>query len=167
MYITAIYGDVDDFCRVFLPAWPGTRLPDQKTKRQRSFKMSPAEVMTLLILFQGSNYRDFKHYYTNHVPSVLTSEFPKRVSYNRCVELGQAVLIPLCAYLYTRRVTLRGIAFVDSTPIKVCHNRQISRHRTFEGIENSVGWFYGFKLHLIVDDRGELVSSVMLMSAKD
>lgn len=93
---------------------------------------------------------------------MLKPEFPKRVSYTRFVELAQSVFLPRCAYLYTRRVTSRGIAFVDSTPIRVCHNRRSSRHRTFEGIaqrgKNSVDWFYGFKLHLIVDDRGELVS---------
>ena len=95
------------------------------------------------------------------MPRVLKSEFPKRVSYTRFVELAQSVFLPLCAYLYTRRVTSRGIAWVDSTPIRVCHNRRISRHRTFEGIaqrgKNSVDGFYGFKLHLMVDDRGELV----------
>lgn len=162
MNVTEIYCDVDDFCQVFLPAWQCALLPEKQAKRQRAFRMSSAEVMTLLILFQGSNHRDFKHYYTNYVPSVLKQAFPKRVSYNRFIELAQAVLIPLCAYLHTRRVTCRGIAFVDSTPIRVCHNRRISRHRTFEGIaqrgKDSVGWFYGFKLHLIVDDRGELVS---------
>ena len=162
MNITEIYCDVDDFCQVFLPAWQDALLPKKTPKRQRSFTMSPAEVMTLLIWFQSSSYRNFKHYYNNYVPSVLKPEFPKRVSYTRLVELAQAVFIPLCAYLCTRRVTSRGIAFVDSTPIRVCHNRRISRHRTFEGIaqrgKNSVDWFYGFKRHLIVDDRGELVS---------
>lgn len=162
MNVTEIYCDVDDFCKVFLPAWQTSLLPEKQNKRQRAFRMSPAEVMTLLILFQSSNHRDFKHYYTNHVACVLKRAFPNRVSYNRFIELAQSVLIPLCAYLHTRRVSSRGIAFVDSTPIKVCHNRRIGRHRTFAGIaqrgKDSVDWFYGFKLHLIVDDRGELVS---------
>ena len=162
MNVTEIYCDVDDFCQIFLPAWQCSLLPEKQTKRQRSFTMSPAEVMTLLIWFQSSNYRNFKHYYTSYVPSVLKPEFPKRVSYNRFIELAKSVLIPLCAYLYTRRVTSRGIAFIDSTPIRVCHNKRIPRHRTFKGMaqrgKNSVDWFYGFKLHLIVDDRGELVS---------
>lgn len=134
MNVTDVYCDVDDFCRIFLPAWQSSLLPERKTKRHRSFTMSPAEVMTLLILFQGSNYRDFKHYYIDYVSCVLKGEFPKQVSYNRFVELAQSVLIPLCAYLHTRRVTSRGIAFVDSTPIRVCHNRRIRRHRTFKEI---------------------------------
>ena len=55
-----------------------------------------------------------------------------------------------------------GISFIDSTPIAVCHNRRISSHRVFAGIaqrgKTSVGWFFGFKLHLVVNDRGELLA---------
>lgn len=162
MNITEIFCDVDDFCKVFIPVWLSSLLTEGKRRRQRQFTMSPSEVMTILILFNNSNYRDFKHFYIDHVPCVWKKEFPKRVSYNRFVELAQSVLIPLCAYLHTRRVTSRGIAFVDSTPLRVCHNRRIPRHKTFAGLaqrgKNSVDWFYGFKLHLIIDDRGELVS---------
>jgi len=124
--------------------------------------MSPAEVMTLLILFHHSSYRNLKHFYTQYVPKILGREFPHRVSYNRFVELEPSVLMPLCAYLHTRRVTSRGIAFVDSTPLKVCHNKRIPRHKTFASIaergKTSVDWFYGFKLHLVIDDTGELVA---------
>lgn len=65
MNITEIYCNVDDFCQVCLPAWQNVQLPKKTPKRQRSFTMSPAEVMTLLIWFQGSSYRNFKHYYIN------------------------------------------------------------------------------------------------------
>ncbi len=111
---------------------------------------------TILILFHSSNY--FKNYYTQYIPHILGKEFPKRVSY--FVELSQSVLIPLCAYLPTRRVSSQGIAFIDSTPILVYES--IPLHRTFNGEaqrgRSSIGWFYGFKLHLVIDDRGELIS---------
>ena len=134
MNIIELYCDVDDFCPVFLPAWRNSLLPGPPRKRQRTFMMSPAEVMSLLILFQSSSYRNFKHYYTQHVVCMLKQAFPKRVSYTRFIELAQWVLIPLCAYLHTRRITSRGIACVDATPIRVCHHRRISPHRTFKGI---------------------------------
>jgi transposase len=162
MNITELYCDVDDFCQIFRTVWQNSLLPSPRRKRQRAFTLSPAEVMTLLMVFQSSSYRDFKHYYTHYVPCVLKQEFPKRVSYNRFIELAQSILIPLSAYLHTRRATSRGIAFVDATPIRVGHNWRISRHRTFEGLaqrgKDSVDWFYGFKRHLIVDDQGQLVS---------
>ena len=74
----------------------------------------------------------------------------------------KTVLVPLCTFLNTRRATIRGVAFIDSTPIKVCDNRRIKRHKVFENIakrgKSSMGWFYGFKLHIIVNDCGELIA---------
>jgi len=133
MNVTEIYCDVDDFCILFLPSWEKSLLPEEKPKRKRTFIMSASEVMTILILFHGSHYRNFKNYYTQYIPLVLGREFPKRVSYNRFVELSQSVLIPLCAYLHMRRVSSKGIAFIDSTPIRVCDNKRIPRHKTFKG----------------------------------
>lgn len=57
---------------------------------------------------------------------------------------------------------ITGIAFIDSTSIKVCHNKRISRNRVFKGTakrgKTTAGWFYGFKLHLIINDRGEILA---------
>jgi transposase len=67
--------------------------------------------------------------------------------------------VPLCAYLDTSRSSCRGLSFVDSTPLAVCHNRRIGQQRVFAGLaqrgKNPVGWFYGFKLHILVNDQGE------------
>ena len=56
----------------------------------------------------------------------------------------------------------QGGAFNDSTPLSVCHNKRIGRHRVFAEVarrgKSCMGWFYGFKLHLIVNDQGELLA---------
>jgi hypothetical protein len=92
----------------------------------------------------------------------LRDEFPKLVSYNRFVELMPSALLPLCAYLQTRKGKTAGIAFIDSLPLAVCHNRRIASHKVFAHLagrgKSSVDWFYGFKLHLIVNDQGELLA---------
>lgn len=58
--------------------------------------------------------------------------------------------------------TSQGIAFIDSTPLRVCKNLRIPRHKTFVDEagrgKSSTGWFYGFKCHLIVNDQGEILS---------
>jgi len=160
--LTHLFSDVDDFCKIFIPSWVQSLLPENQNQRHREFMMSPSEVMTILILFHCSGFRNLKTFYTVYVAMILKRQFPKQVSYNRFVELQKSVLIPLIAYLNTRRVTSRGIAFVDSTELRVCENIRIPRHKTFKDIaargKNSVDWFYGFKLHLIIDDQGELVA---------
>ncbi len=88
--------------------------------------------------------------------------FPRLVSYQRFVELMPSALVPLCGYLQTRKGECSGISFVDSTSLKVCHNRRIHAHKVFAGCAQrgkpSVDWFYGFKLHLVINDCGELLA---------
>lgn len=56
----------------------------------------------------------------------------------------------------------RAGAFIDSTPIEVCHPRRAHAHKVFKDLvawgKNSVGWHFGFKLHLIINERGELLA---------
>ena len=137
-------------------------LPAEKRVRNRKFTMSPAEVMTLPVLFHQSGHRNFRQFYTGYVPVALNKKFPERVICNRFIELAQSVPVPLCAYPSTRRVASEGISFVDSTPLRVCRNKRIPQHKGFKGAaqrgETSMGRFYGFKLHLIIDDTGDPVS---------
>lgn len=52
---------------------------------------------------------------------------------------------------------------MDSTSLKVCHNRRIPQHKVFEDLaargKTSVDWFFGFKLHLVVNNRGSCSTS--------
>lgn len=77
------------------------------------------------------------------------------------MELKKTALIPLLYYLHTRKGQATGISFIDSTPIEVCHPKRANRHQVFEELaqwgKNSIGWYFGFKLHLVINDRGELL----------
>jgi hypothetical protein len=162
MSLLALFCDVDDFCLEFEQYLEQGRVGQARGKRGPKPVLSLSEVMTIIIHFHQSNYRHFKAYYTTHVMVHLRSEFPSLVSYNRFVELMPGALLPLTAYLCTRMAGATGIAFIDSTPLAVCHNRRINRHKVFAGLaargKTSMGWFYGFKLHLIVNDQGELIT---------
>jgi hypothetical protein len=158
-----IFCHVDDFCLWFVPRWERRMLPPaDRTIRQREGQLGLSEVMTILILFHRSNYRTFKHFYQEYVCIALRQDFPQLVSYNRFIDLIPGTFVPLCAYLQSRKGEVTGIAFVDSTPLKVCHNRRISQHHVFKDLaqrgKTSIGWFYGFKLHLIVNDQGDLLA---------
>lgn len=156
-----LFCDVDDFCQDFLPRWRRQQLSKGERKRLRECRLVASEIMTIMIHFHQSHYRNFKAYYLLYVSLHCKAAFPALVSYQRFVELMPSVLIPLCAYLQRRKGTPTGLAFVDSTPVAVCHNRRIHSHKLFKKLakrgKTSVGWFYGFKLHLVVSDQGELL----------
>jgi len=154
MGLLELFCHVDDFWLVFAPVGERERLNTGVKQRRRAGQLCANEIMKILIYFHQMRYRDFKIYYTQFVQAHLRSEFPRLVSYNRFVELIPSVFIPLCAYLQSCYGECTGISFIDSTPLAVCHNRPINHHRTFAGVaqrgKNSVGWFFGFKLHLVV-----------------
>lgn len=162
MNILELFYDVDNFCQMFEQNPPPAWLARPGAKRGPKPRLARSEIMTILILFQQSQYRHFKAFYTQYVLVHLRSEFPHLVSYSRFVELIPSALYPLSVYLQSRLATPTGIAFVDSTALPVCHNRRITRHKVFAGLaqrgKTSLGWFYGFKLHLIVNDQGGLLA---------
>ena len=161
MSILKLFCHVDDFCQ-WLVTWENAKLLGVTRKRGPAPRMRMSEVMTILIHFHQSHYRDFKAYYTQHLCKHMRSEFPALVSYSRFVELIPSALPAMCLYLRVRFGQRTGVAFIDSTPLSVCHNKRIGRHRVFAEVarrgKSSMGWFYGFKLHLIVNDQGELLA---------
>jgi hypothetical protein len=158
-----LFCHVDDFCQRFMPMYEKTLLEQRvKYRKPRQCSLSYSEIITIILYFYQSKHRHFKHYYLNYVCTHLKQDFPHLVSYNRFIELKNRVVIPMCAYLQSTFSPSGEINFVDSTCIKVCHNRRIARHKTFSHIaqrsKTSVDWFYGFKLHIIINDEGELIN---------
>ena len=162
MSLLELFCHVDDFWKTFAPAWQQTLLQAGKIKHHRAGHLAASEIMTILIQFHQSHYRDFKAFYIEQVLKHWRLDFPGLVSYHRFVELIPSVLVPLSAYLETCRGRCNGLSFVDSTKLVVCHNRRIKHHRVFAGLaergKDSVDWFYGFKLHLVINDQGELLA---------
>lgn len=161
--ITQIFWDVDDFCQSFERHWQQQpQLPSMPGERRCQSRMRLSEVMTIAIAFHGSGFRTFKEFYTLCVLPHWQTAFPNLVSYTRFVELMPWCLMLLCCYLHTRRGEVTGIAFVDSTPLEVCYPCRAHAHKVFKGQvgwgKNSVGWHFGFKLHLIINDKGELLA---------
>jgi hypothetical protein len=161
MSVLELFCDVDDFMLSFASQLKASQLAAGK-QRERAGQLCPSEVMTILIHFHQSHYRTFKAYYIEHVQAHLSSEFPHLVSYQRFVALIPGMLVPMLAYLQSRYGACTGISFIDSTSLQVCDPKRIGEHRVFAGDasrgKTSMGWFFGFKLHLAVNDRGELLA---------
>lgn len=162
MDTVTVFCAIDDFCKLFEPIWHQRLLAAAPKQRERPPQLCLSEVLTIIVGFHLSGYRTFKDYYTRQVRRHQLDDFPKLVSYNRFVELMPGALLPLGCLLVTRFGECSGVSFIDSTKISVCHNRRIWSHQVMAELaergKTSVDWFYGFKLHLVVNDCGELLA---------
>ena len=167
--ITDIFCLVDEFCNDF----ERTTEPFLLGKpSKRPAVMSKSEVICICLLFHLSGFRCFKHFYLFYVQRHMQAEFPRTVSYNRFVELCQSVVMPMTIFLKTCCLgSCTGISFVDSTPIRVCNNKRIKRNKVFKGIaevgKSTMGWFYGFKLHIVINDKGEILNFAITQANVD
>lgn len=172
--ITEIYFIIDEFMMNFDKIISDHSLmPDNALKlRNRKFNLSQSEVMTILVLFHYGSFKNLKHFYLFYVQKHMFKEFPNTVSYNRFVELQKKSIMPLAIFMKTCALgKCTGISYIDSTPLIACHIKREKQHKTFKGIAQkgqcSLGWFFGFKLHLIINDKGEILDFVITQGNVD
>ena len=167
--ITEIFCIVDEFCKEYDQVVDKHLLGNPA---KRPLVMSKSEIITIMITFQLSGFRTFKHFYLYYLQKHMQKEFPKTVSYNRFTELMQQNLMPLTLFLKTCCLgKCSGISFIDSTPVRVCKNKRINQNKVFKGIattgKSTMGWFYGFKLHIIINDKGEILTFTITQANTD
>lgn len=160
--MTELYCNIDDFYKEIKVVLENKLLSEGEEYFLNTSRLSCSEVMAIMIHFHQIRYRDFKTYYTKYVMIHLKEEFPRLVSYNRFVELMKSIFMPLCLFVYNAFGEKTGIYFIDSTTLKACHSKREKSNKVFKGLakkgKNSMGWFYGFKLHLVINDKGELMA---------
>jgi hypothetical protein len=160
--LTRIFCQIDDFCKELNQYAPNKFLPPSTSRRGPACCLDNSEIMTILILFQSSRWRDFKNYYNHFLSTYYKTAFPKLPSYNRFIEIMNRVIFHLILFSQINAGKRTGIYYIDSTCLPVCHIKRSKRHKTFEGIaqygKTSVGWFFGLKLHIVINDRGELIA---------
>lgn len=160
--LVELYCIVDEFAKKFFPEFEKAQLEFGLKRRRKACALSPSEIMTLMIYFHQLRFRDFKTYYTQYVQKYLPQAFPDLVSYNRFVELMPSILLPMCFFIHAQQKSETGIYFIDSTVIKACHVKRASSNKVFKGIakksKSTMGWFFGFKLHLLINDKGEILA---------
>ena len=161
--ITEIFYLVDEFCLSFEKSVQKHLIGN---KPKRTPKMSCSEVITIMILFHSGGFRNMKHFYLFYVQKHMKSHFPNTVSYNRFLELMQSATLPMSIFMKGCCMGQgTGISFIDSTPIRVCKNKRIKRNKTFAGLaqlgKSTMDYFFGFKLHIVINDKGELLNFVI------
>ena len=159
--ITALYCCLDDFCKVY-EEWEQHKLIPSDKKRRRPGKLSLSEMLLIMVLFHLSPYKHFKAFYLLGIGQIYRSCFVELPHYDRFVSLMPRLFGPLMILLHALSGEETGIYFADSTQLAVCHNRRISRHKVFDGMaargKTTMGWFFGFKLHFVINHKGEIMA---------
>ena len=159
--ITALFVCLDEFCRSF-EEWEKHRLIDTGKKRHRSCSMCLSEMLTIMVLFHLSPCKNFKYFYLLHLSHFHKKDFPNLLSYSRFLQIMPRLFVPFCVLLQSLFGDETGIYIADATSLPMCHNKRISRHRVFKGLaargKTTMGWFYGLKLHLVINHKGSIVA---------
>lgn len=162
--IVSIFCDIDDFCKELDGYVENGLLEDKNKKPKRGPKpvLSVSEVATIMVLYQMSKFKNFKAFYTTFLTTYWKHHFPKLPSYSRFIELIKYSIMPLTMYSTIKKGRKTGIYYIDGTCLPVCPLKRSKRHKVFDGIsefgKTSVGWFFGLKLHLVINNEGQLIA---------
>lgn len=158
--ITTVYYLVDNFCKIF-NEWERAKLLPSNKIRHKVGALSLAELLTIVLYFYLSPCKDFKNYYLYFLPAKYSSYF-KQVSYSRIIQLWSSLTLPLAILIHQLKGEETGVYFVDSTKLQICHNKRTSSNKVFGKKarigKSSYGWFMGYKLHLIINNKGEMMA---------
>jgi hypothetical protein len=162
--LTAIFCEIDDFCKELdknSSKQPLLARPSNG-KRGPARGLSVSEIMTIQILFQMIGWRNFKVFYTGFLQKYWKEYFPKLPSYQRFIELMHFSIFPLTLFVQFKGGKKTGIYYIDGSCLPVCHMKRSKRNKVFNEIskfgKTSVGWFFGLKIHLVINNLGEIMA---------
>jgi len=163
--ITELFVFIDDFCTaadlMLNQHLINKDSHDKQRKPTRESQMKLSEILSIVLLYQKSPCKNFKYFYNSYL-QMYRQDFPSLVSYERFVVLKPRILEILAMLLQwiISLSTPTGNSFIDATSINVCHSKRIRRNKVFKGLaklgKTTKGWFYGFKLHLVINENGEI-----------
>ncbi len=171
--IISVFCEIDNFCKKFIPYMEQRCIQNDNNPVSPGLpsRLSLSEAMAICAVFHLSGYRTFKWFYQKLILKDYRKFFPNLVSYNRFVELMPYTALPMVFFAYSRGGKCTGTSFVDSATIDVCYNHRIQQHKVFKDIaqrgKSSTGWFYGFKLHISINDCGEILGFCLTPGNKD
>ena len=160
--LVEVFCAVDDFCKACQPPWEAHLIGGRHQPRGPKPGLADSEIITLLLVLHSSGFKYLKNFYNSPMGEVLRRYFPGMPCYERFITLQRRAFVPLMCFMFSCMGRKTGIYYIDSTALPVCHNRRIQRHQTFAGLvargKTSMGWFFGFKLHLVFNHLNQIVA---------
>lgn len=165
---TTIFTIVDDFCKIYQD-WISHKLLSSGKQRIREGKLSLSESLSIMIFYHFSPYKNFKAYYQHFI--INNSLFKNPPCYERFIQIIPSLFLPLIIMMHHLSGKKTGTYYVDSTHFAVCKNIRINNHKTFAGLagrgHSSIDWFYGFRMHMIINDKSEIIAVKITKGNKD
>lgn len=166
--ITELYLFADDFCKVADQYFQHRSLTNKVTRQPtRVPELSLGEILTIMLLFHQSPCKNFKYFYQGDLIPFYGQDFPYLCSYQRFIALKPRILpyLTLLLYWFYEQSQKTGLSFVDATSLAVCHSKRISTNKVFKDIaamgRTTKGWFFGLKLHVVINEKGEIQGAMI------
>lgn len=159
--LVEVFCEADDFCKAFREQFEEHLLGTGPAHGDPNLDYAiakPSRSCWFCIVPGSSISKAF----TTAPMAVLRQYFLGMPCYERFVAIHKQAFAVLAFFTLSRMGQKRGIYYIDSTALPVCHNRRINRHKTFAALaergKTTMGWFFGFKLHLVFNDINEIVA---------
>jgi transposase len=160
--MTEIYCFIDDFLKTHPPCASWRRSPNSEPV------FTDAEVLTVAVLQSSFGCATLKKAYLL-VRENWRGAFPRLVSYKQWVARLHALAEVVGRLLRAVALDLAeadNFYLLDSKPLPVCHPIRHGRVRLLreDGAyfgKSTKGWFFGFKLHLLIAERGHILAAVL------
>jgi hypothetical protein len=172
--LTRLFIFVDDFFKAYSKALEqyvkenSYELPSKHKYESKSLSLS--EIMTILISFHLSDFKTLKAYY-KFLKIYHKKEFPNLCSYNRFFERQCETFYPFKVLFECISGECDGLSYIDATCLPVCHIKREKFCKMFKKIakksKSTMGWYYGFKMHLITNKYGHPISFEITQSTVD
>lgn len=151
------------FAKLFFPQWNQFLINSgNPISRGPKCGLEECEIITIILLYHCSRFKDFKNFYNGILKKILLSYFPQAPSYQRFIELTRKAGAPLLMFINAKSGNKPGIYYIDSTSIPVCHSKRAKRNKVFKDIaahgKTSIGWFFGLKIHFVFNHLNEIIA---------
>ena len=163
--ITKLFCVIDDFFLKFEAIYWKFLKQSRQSIRVRSAQLSLSEITFIAIWYKCSHFNNFKAFFSwlkqdkNHL-------FKSLPCYQRMIHLINMHQLALHAlHVALMKGQRNQYLWVDSTTLPVCKNQRIQRYKSLAKIasrgKSSMGWFYGCKLHIAMNQFGEIARSTL------
>lgn len=145
---------IDDLCKALLP--PETHSVGRKAKMSRS------ELITVAVIFSITGQNTFYGFYRvfRLCNFFQLPEYSRLLRNIKTVSYETHIIVRMLMQL-NRFYHREQLMLIDSAPLPVCRNKRIFGYKVTKLADrgmSSMGWFFGFKLHVVAQEDGILLN---------